>query len=183
MSVEHFDSNMFWEDINSLEKLSAFTAKFYEQLTFPAVVLLNGQLGAGKTEFVRQLAACCSVQEKVQSPTFNLMNQYKGKNKTGQELVIFHLDFYRLSENESGIDFDFYDLANGKDFLILTEWPQKIALDWFLFSKQVYQFFFTVTDALKNSENDFILTENWENTWQRKLQWEKKTKKEFSDKK
>lgn len=177
--TEPIVSNMYLEDINTLNKLSAFAAKFYGQLTFPAVVLLNGQLGAGKTEFVRQLATCCSVQEKVQSPTFNLMNQYNGKNKAGEELALFHLDFYRLSENETGIDFDFYELANGKDFLILAEWAEKVYLDWSFFSEQIYQFFFTLTDGLGESENittkadNFALAEDWQNNWQRTLRWQK----------
>lgn len=149
-------------DISSLDQLQKFACAWQKQLQLPAVFLLHGDLGAGKTEFVRQLAVCYGIEKKqVQSPTFNLMHSY-----VCEQAVLFHLDLYRLQENEQGLDFDFFTLAQEqqKPFFILVEWAQKIPIDWFLFSKQVYSFFFTITsDTIDLSQQLFV--------YKRSLQW------------
>lgn len=59
-----------------------------------AVLLLDGQLGAGKTAFVRAIGKAMGIDETVNSPTFNLLNQYWSSNKS----ALFHYDLYRISE-------------------------------------------------------------------------------------
>lgn len=160
MSLEHKGKI----DISSLEQLQNFACTWQKQLQLPAVLLLHGDLGAGKTEFVRQLANCYGVQERVQSPTFNLMHSY-----VCEQAILFHLDLYRLHDHEQGLDFDFFSLAQQKPFLVLVEWAQKVHINWFLFSKEVYSFFFTITsDAVDLSKEMFA--------YKRTLEW--KTNKE-----
>ena len=82
------------------------------------VILLRGDLGAGKTEFVKGLAAKLTVAEPVTSPTFALLNVYEGL------LPIYHFDLYRLRypEELAGIGFD--EFAGGKG-LTVVEWPDR----------------------------------------------------------
>ena len=83
------------------------------------VVLLEGELGAGKTVFVKGIAEACGVQTIVRSPTFALMHRYRG------EPDLIHIDLYR---EESG--FDDLDLNGAsKDAIIAIEWPKQLAED------------------------------------------------------
>jgi len=84
------------------------------------IVLLQGDLGAGKTTFVKGLAQALKVApQKVNSPTFVLMNYYKGK------LPIYHFDLYRLGKPQEldTLDFDDYFYGEG---ISLIEWPERL---------------------------------------------------------
>jgi len=84
------------------------------------IVLLQGDLGAGKTTFVKGLAQALKVSpKKVNSPTFVLMNHYKGK------LPIYHFDLYRLGNPKEldSLDFDDYFYGEG---ISLIEWPERL---------------------------------------------------------
>ncbi len=81
------------------------------------VVLLEGELGAGKTVFVKGIAEACGVQTMVRSPTFALMHRYRG------DPDLIHVDLYR---EESG--FDDLDLnGSSQDAIIAVEWPKHLA--------------------------------------------------------
>ncbi|MHC4941091.1 MAG: tRNA (adenosine(37)-N6)-threonylcarbamoyltransferase complex ATPase subunit type 1 TsaE [Planctomycetota bacterium] len=83
------------------------------------VVFLEGELGAGKTTFVRGLAAARGVRSGVKSPTFALMHRYRG------DPDIVHIDLYRQAE-DSGLD----DLALEEwqgDVITVIEWPKSFA--------------------------------------------------------
>ena len=84
------------------------------------IVLLQGDLGAGKTTFVKGLAKALRVSlSKVNSPTFVIMNYYKGK------LPIYHFDLYRLGNPKEvdTLDFDEYFYGEG---ISLIEWPERL---------------------------------------------------------
>lgn len=61
------------------------------------VVVLSGEVGAGKTTFVRSAAPALGVQERVTSPTYQLARSYRGKI-AGERVAVSHLDLYRLEE-------------------------------------------------------------------------------------
>ena len=84
------------------------------------IVFLQGDMGAGKTTFVKGLAQAFKVSElKVNSPTFVLMNYYKGK------VPLYHFDLYRL-ENPKALDtLDFDDYFYGEG-ISLIEWPERL---------------------------------------------------------
>ena len=83
------------------------------------VVLLEGELGAGKTVFVKGIAEACGVRSMVRSPTFALMHRYRG------EPDLIHIDLYR---EDSG--FDDLDLNGAsEDAIIAVEWPRQLAKD------------------------------------------------------
>ena len=109
---------------NSEEETMLFAQRFARQLKAGDIVFLQGDLGSGKTTFVKGLAPAFNVSsKKVHSPTFVLMNYYKGK------LPIYHFDFYRLensktvAEQEIGNIFDEYFYGEG---VSLIEWPERL---------------------------------------------------------
>ncbi len=81
----------------------ALAAEIAAGLRYGDVLFLEGDLGAGKTEFVKGLAAGLGATEPVQSPTFGLVHEYRIR-----EGRLFHLDFYRLDDaraiHQAGLD-------------------------------------------------------------------------------
>ena len=83
-----------------------------------AVVALTGELGAGKTCFVQGLARALGVTTRATSPTFVLVNEYRGR------LPIHHVDAYRVSNVAELIDIGLLELMDG-DGLTVIEWADK----------------------------------------------------------
>lgn len=103
------------------------TAEFARRLAaVPAVrnayIELRGDLGAGKTTFVRHLLRALGISGRIKSPTYAVVEPHE----TPDGLAIWHFDFYRFSDPREWEDAGFRDLfaANG---LKLAEWPEKAA--------------------------------------------------------
>ena len=85
-----------------------------------SVVLLKGDLGAGKTTLVRGVAEALNINEKITSPTFNIMKLYLKGDKP-----LVHIDAYRLEDHNPDIGLDeFIGIDRGLTFI---EWPDYIA--------------------------------------------------------
>ena len=89
--------------------------KFSLIMKLPLIVGLEGDLGVGKTEFVRSFIQIFNAKERVKSPTFGLLEEYEFK-----DITIVHADLYRIKENESNY-IDFNEYYNDK-CIILIEW-------------------------------------------------------------
>jgi len=111
------------------EQLCAIAAQFTQQIVPPAVVHLSGELGAGKTTFVRAMLRSLGVQGAVKSPTYALIESYEVNLG-----MVVHLDLYRL-EDPAELEFlGFRDLLE-ESALMLVEWPERghdalPAADW-----------------------------------------------------
>lgn len=81
------------------------------------VLLLLGDLGAGKTTFTQGLAAGAGADELVTSPTFVLVNEYQGR------VPIFHADLYRLDDPDEVARLDLTDAS--LDGVLVVEWPER----------------------------------------------------------
>ncbi|EKU71413.1 tRNA (adenosine(37)-N6)-threonylcarbamoyltransferase complex ATPase subunit type 1 TsaE [Selenomonas sp. F0473] len=83
------------------------------------VICLDGELGVGKTLFVRALARTLGVESDVTSPTFNLMNIYEAA------CPIVHFDLYRIDSEEELEDIGFHEYAEALEGIVLIEWASK----------------------------------------------------------
>ena len=82
------------------------------------VICLNGELGSGKTVFVKGFANALEVKETVTSPTFSLIKEYDEG-----EMPLYHMDLYRLEDKKD--DIGLLDYFN-KDGICIIEWPENI---------------------------------------------------------
>lgn len=83
-------------------------------------LLLHGDLGSGKTSLVQGIARGLGIQEMVNSPTFNLVNEYYQGH-----LPLYHMDAYRLENLEEAYDIGIEDLLNHQGLLVI-EWPEML---------------------------------------------------------
>ena len=89
--------------------------KFLKKISFPLIIGFSGELGVGKTQFIRSMIQTFDKDERVKSPTFGIAEEYLFK-----EAKIVHADLYRIKKDERDyIDFNSYYEDN---FLILIEW-------------------------------------------------------------
>ena len=104
---------------NSEAETEALGERLAKCLRAGAVVALYGDLGAGKTAFVRGMARGLDIRESVSSPTFTIVNEYPG------DPSLFHFDMYRLKNAEElyGIGWEDYLDRNG---ICVTEWSERI---------------------------------------------------------
>ncbi|POY39073.1 tRNA (adenosine(37)-N6)-threonylcarbamoyltransferase complex ATPase subunit type 1 TsaE [Solitalea longa] len=84
------------------------------------VVIFNGDLGAGKTTFIKEICRALGVNEVVSSPTFSLVNQYDG-----EQSMIYHFDFYRLKNEMEAFDMGYEEYFFSGNYCFV-EWPSKI---------------------------------------------------------
>lgn len=96
-------------------------ARFAQSLSGGEVVALNGELGAGKTVFVKGLCRALGVGDEVLSPTFTLMREYSGAS-----LFVRHYDAYRLSGGEEAYMCGLADFFGDKSGVCVIEWAEKI---------------------------------------------------------
>ena len=104
---------------NSFEQTKQVAFDLAKTFVGGEVVLLDGDLGAGKTVFAKGVAQALGISQEVTSPTFAIHNSYNGS------LVLNHFDFYRLDESEAemlGLDEFFGD----KNSVCLVEWWSNI---------------------------------------------------------
>lgn len=94
-------------------------AENMESEKFPNMVIcLDGELGSGKTVFVKGFAKALGIDENITSPTFNLVKEY-----LNGEMPLYHMDMYRLTENTDSVEItDYFN----KDGVTIIEWPEMI---------------------------------------------------------
>ena len=100
----------------------AIAATIAEILTAPRIVILRGDLGAGKTTLVKGWAAALHAarQDDVTSPTFTLVHEY-----TGPLTTVYHLDLYRLETERELATLGLDEMAANPEALVLIEWGEK----------------------------------------------------------
>ncbi|HVN17334.1 MAG TPA: tRNA (adenosine(37)-N6)-threonylcarbamoyltransferase complex ATPase subunit type 1 TsaE [Dongiaceae bacterium] len=105
----------------SVEETIAFGRTLAELLAPPKLVLLRGDLGAGKTTLVKGIAAAfeAAAEEDVTSPTFTLIHEYRGPRAN-----LYHIDLYRI-DTQRELDTLALDDLRAEDSILLIEWGEK----------------------------------------------------------
>lgn len=112
---------------NNLKETEDFAKKLSKKIENGMVILLYGDLGAGKTTFTKFLLENLGVKSIVSSPTFTLLNEYDGV------FPVYHFDMYRITNTDELYELGFEDYINSKNSpyvktgLTLIEWPENIA--------------------------------------------------------
>ncbi|WP_059747493.1 tRNA (adenosine(37)-N6)-threonylcarbamoyltransferase complex ATPase subunit type 1 TsaE [Staphylococcus haemolyticus] len=104
--------------INNLDELNHFADVLVRYLEPSDLILLNGDLGAGKTTLTQFIGKHLGVKRNINSPTFNIIKSYKGSN-----LKLHHMDCYRLEDSDEDLGFDEYFQDEG---ITIIEWSQFI---------------------------------------------------------
>ena len=99
-----------------------------KRLDRATVILLKGDLGAGKTTFTQHLARELGVEETVVSPTFVLVKKYQTKHPHFKKLV--HIDAYRLHSADELLLLGWEEWSGDADSLIIVEWPSQVNALW-----------------------------------------------------
>ncbi len=111
------------------EGMRRLGATIAQKLEHDDIVLLHGDLGAGKTTLAQGIAAALGVTKTVQSPTFTLVSDYPVTLASGAATVLYHLDLYRLNDPEELGDIGWDELIAANDSVMIVEWPER-AGDW-----------------------------------------------------
>jgi tRNA threonylcarbamoyladenosine biosynthesis protein TsaE len=106
----------------SVEGTLALGEKLVEMLRPPMLVVLRGEVGAGKTTLVKGIAAAlgAAVEEDVTSPTFTLVHEYEN-----ERVHLFHLDLYRLEREEQIAVLGLEEMLAEPNALVLVEWGER----------------------------------------------------------
>lgn len=103
----------------SPEETENIGANLMKMLPYPAFVALFGDLGAGKTAFVRGMVKSFDKDAVVTSPTYNIVNKYTSDKKN-----FYHFDMYRIADEDDLYSVGFYDYLD--DAVVVTEWSENI---------------------------------------------------------
>jgi len=107
--------------VKSLDELRSAAEKLVSFAGDEKIFLFYGDMGAGKTTFIKSLCECLGAKENVTSPTFSIVNEYQGDTAK-----IYHFDFYRLKKQDEALDMGYEEYFYSGDHCFI-EWPEKIA--------------------------------------------------------
>lgn len=109
-------------EIENLNQLTLFAEELNQIIARPSVLFLQGELGAGKTSFVKALASTYGYSpDAVKSPTFTLLQSYQFN-----QFAFHHLDLYRLTENDHLVLAELKEILKRNKDLIAIEWPERL---------------------------------------------------------
>lgn len=115
--------------ITSLEELQVFAREVSEGLAAGDVLLLSGNLGTGKTAFVKALAKALGVVEDVTSPTFTIIGEYEIPDRDDITWLV-HMDLYRVPGEEENVDEPYLqeviETAKAHKRIVAIEWPERL---------------------------------------------------------
>lgn len=107
--------------LNNLSDIDIIAKKFVENMGNRKVFAFYGEMGAGKTTFIKAICGALGVTETITSPTFAIVNEYMKADGD----PIFHFDFYRIKDIDEAYDFGYEDYFYS-GHLCFIEWPQLV---------------------------------------------------------
>lgn len=109
-------------NVPNIEALPEAAHEFLAAMDDRTVYAFRGEMGAGKTTFIKALCVALGVEDEVNSPTFAIVNEYR--SETTAELI-YHFDCYRIQKIEEALDFGFEDYMESSA-LCFIEWPENV---------------------------------------------------------
>lgn len=117
------------KEVLNIDEFNGFASDFIKDLDKKEdrafVVGLYGNLGAGKTAFVKAVSKKLGLNETIISPTFVIMKIYDIENFIWKNLI--HIDAYRIEDSKEVEVLGLGDILNNKDNIVFIEWPERIA--------------------------------------------------------
>ncbi|MCX7711025.1 MAG: tRNA (adenosine(37)-N6)-threonylcarbamoyltransferase complex ATPase subunit type 1 TsaE [Clostridia bacterium] len=104
---------------DSVEETVDIGTKLGSLLEKGDIICLSGNLGTGKTAFTNGIAAALGIEGYITSPTFTIVNEYKGR------LPLYHFDVYRIADPEEMFEIGFEEYTDGNGVVVI-EWPEQI---------------------------------------------------------
>ena len=104
-----------------LENIEMAAQAFLAALSTQKVIAFHGEMGAGKTTFIKELAKVLGVSDTTSSPTFSLVNEYLADNGD----FIYHFDVYRLKDENEALDMGIEEYLYSGNWCFI-EWAEKI---------------------------------------------------------
>lgn len=108
--------------INSLKEISETAKQFIFQIGKNKIFAFNGNMGVGKTTFIKAICEELGVEENVNSPTFSIINEYQTKGGK----IIYHFDCYRINKIEEALEIGLEEYIYSGN-LCFIEWSENIA--------------------------------------------------------
>ncbi|MBQ3556020.1 MAG: tRNA (adenosine(37)-N6)-threonylcarbamoyltransferase complex ATPase subunit type 1 TsaE [Bacteroidales bacterium] len=109
-------------EIPSLDKINQVAREFIRNMGDATVFAFYGNMGAGKTTFIKAICEELGISEGVNSPTFAIVNEYRS-DTTGE--LVYHFDFYRINKIEEVYDLGYEDYFYS-GALCFLEWSEKV---------------------------------------------------------
>lgn len=107
--------------INTLQEINSVAKEFIKLFPNDKVFAFFGEMGSGKTTFIKQLCVELGVIGNSNSPTFALVNEYPTKDNQ----IIYHFDFYRINKISEAYDLGYEEYFYSGNYCFI-EWPEKI---------------------------------------------------------
>jgi tRNA threonylcarbamoyladenosine biosynthesis protein TsaE len=109
----------------SPEETIALATSFASTLCRNDIVALVGELGSGKTQFVKGVCSYFKVHNLVSSPTFVMLHRYDGIDNRGEELLIYHFDLYKIKTMTEVLELGYEEFFQGNG-ICLIEWAEML---------------------------------------------------------
>ena len=118
MEIKGLPFSVLTDSVEETESVGRALALFFKENNIAdGFIAMKGDLGAGKTAFTRGFASVFCPEARVKSPTYAIMNVYRG------EVTVHHLDTYRITSDDDLYSTGFYDIEGG---FIICEWSENI---------------------------------------------------------
>lgn len=120
---------------NNAEETESIGNNFAKSLSRGDVIYLSGDLGAGKTTFVKGIGRGLGVKSRVISPTFSIIRTHKVNNQKFDTL--YHIDLYRIETPDDLVSLGLDEIFSDEQGVVLVEWPEKLGETRYEYSKQI----------------------------------------------
>lgn len=105
----------------TISDLKPIAKELLSSLGSKKLIAFTGNMGSGKTTFIKAICEELEIIDVVNSPTFSIINQYS--SHSGE--IVYHFDYYRLEKPDEALDIGLYDYLDSGSFCFM-EWPEKI---------------------------------------------------------